>query len=131
AACGPGAACGVSGFFFPHIGPPTTAAPLQISYRGRATLDLRDARGKQSVRGLFQKVTRTRRTGRNLPLAVDKSLFELGSRLLWDRFGGKKIAQKARGVRIEKFLDALGVWRFQNESGVMIFRDTIDNFRID
>jgi len=46
----PGAACGVSGFLFPHIDSPKGTVAPHADFRGvEETLDLRNVRGKQSV----------------------------------------------------------------------------------
>ena len=41
-----------------------------------------------------------------------------------------EIGLKTRGVGIEQLVDAFGALRFQDEAGVMIFRDAVGDFGI-
>src|SRR5260370_39197350 len=58
------------------------------------------------------------------------NLSELGGRFVGHGLGGEKIGDEARGVRIQELLDTLGLRGLKNESGVVIFRNAIDDFRV-
>src|SRR6267154_3283968 len=58
------------------------------------------------------------------------NLSELGGRFVGYGLGGEKIGDEARGVRIQELLDTFGLRGPKNESGVVIFRNPIDDFRV-
>src|SRR5712671_6506979 len=58
------------------------------------------------------------------------NLSELGGRFVGNGLGGEKIGDEARGVGIQNLLNTLGLRRFEDESGVVIFRDAVDDLRV-
>src|SRR5882762_1195754 len=58
------------------------------------------------------------------------NLSELGGRFVGNGLGGEKIGDEARGVGIQNLRNTLGLRRFEDESGVVIFRDAVDDLRV-
>src|SRR5882757_2169754 len=58
------------------------------------------------------------------------NLSELGGRFVGNGLGGEKICDETSGVGIEKLLDTFGLRGLKDESGVVIFRNAIDDFRV-
>jgi hypothetical protein len=54
----------------------------------------------------------------------------LGGRFVGNGLGGEKICHETGGVGIEELLDTIGVRRFEDESGMVIFRNTVDDFGV-
>src|SRR3989475_2801929 len=55
---------------------------------------------------------------------------KLRSWLVWNGLGGDEVGLEAGGVGIEQLLDAIGASGFEDEAGVMLFRDAVGDFRI-
>src|SRR6266403_1528077 len=54
----------------------------------------------------------------------------LGAWFVGDGLGGDEVGLKTGGVGIEQLLDAFGAWGFQDEAGVVVFRDAVGDFGI-
>src|SRR6266404_6198947 len=54
----------------------------------------------------------------------------LGAWFVGNGLGGDEVVAEAAGVGIEQVLDAFGAWRFQDEAGVVVFRDAVGDFGI-
>ena len=65
-----------------------------------------------------------------LPYFVASLLRLLGGGSVGDWLGGQEVGLEALGVGVQEFLDAVVAGGFQDEAGVVIFVDAVDDFGI-